>query len=117
MNSVRLKVDVLVAPGISAALAAKNATRTIPIVCVNVGDPVALGLVDSLARPGGNVTGFTIHCSGVGWQTTGVTQGNRSEALPRGRAVESTGSRLYAINGKKANSRHGNWVCSFIRWK
>ena len=56
---VRLKVDVLVTPGTSEALAAKNATRTIPIVFFSGGDPVAAGLVDSLARPGGNITGFT----------------------------------------------------------
>ena len=56
---VRLKVDVILTPGINAALAAKNATRTIPIVCFNLADPVSAGLVDSLARPGGNVTGFT----------------------------------------------------------
>jgi putative tryptophan/tyrosine transport system substrate-binding protein len=56
---VRLKVDVLVAQGTNEALAAKNATKTIPIVSLNLGDPVALGLVDSLARPGGNITGFT----------------------------------------------------------
>jgi putative ABC transport system substrate-binding protein len=57
---VRLKVDVFVTPGISEALAAKNATKTIPIVFYEVGaDPVAIGLVDSLARPGGNITGFT----------------------------------------------------------
>ena len=56
---VRLKVDVLFTPGINEALAAKNATRTIPIVFMSSGDPVAAGLVDSLARPGGNVTGFT----------------------------------------------------------
>jgi putative tryptophan/tyrosine transport system substrate-binding protein len=56
---VRLKVDVLVAGGTSDALAAKNTTKTIPIVFYNVGDPVAAGLVDSLARPGGNITGFT----------------------------------------------------------
>jgi putative ABC transport system substrate-binding protein len=49
---VRLKVDVLVASSTSAALAAKNAARTIPIVFLNVSDPVASGLVDSLARPG-----------------------------------------------------------------
>jgi len=56
---VRLKVDLFVTPGINEALAAKNATRTIPIVFSSGADPVAAGLVDSLARPGGNVTGFT----------------------------------------------------------
>src|SRR2546422_1281442 len=56
---VRLKVDVLFAPSTNEALVAKNATKTIPIVFVGSGDPVAAGLVDSLARPGGNITGFT----------------------------------------------------------
>ena len=56
---VRLKVDVILTPGFNAALAAKNATRAIPIVCLNLSDPVSAGLVDSLARPGGNITGFT----------------------------------------------------------
>ena len=57
---VRLNVDVLLTPGTRPALAAKNATRTIPVVFYFVGDPVVAGLVDSLARPGGNITGFTI---------------------------------------------------------
>jgi putative ABC transport system substrate-binding protein len=56
---IRLKVDVLVVPSTPGALAAKNATRTIPIVFTGSGDPVAAGLVDSLSRPGGNITGFT----------------------------------------------------------
>jgi putative ABC transport system substrate-binding protein len=55
---VRLKVDVLVASSTSAALAAKNAAKTIPIVFLNVSDPVASGLIDSLPRPGGNITGI-----------------------------------------------------------
>jgi putative tryptophan/tyrosine transport system substrate-binding protein len=56
---VRLKVDVLITPGTPGALALKKATQTIPIVFTDVTDPVATGLVDSLARPGGNLTGFT----------------------------------------------------------
>ena len=56
---IRLKVDVLLTPGTPAALAAKNATRTIPIVFTGVADPIPTGLVDSLPRPGGNITGFT----------------------------------------------------------
>jgi putative ABC transport system substrate-binding protein len=56
---VRLKVDVIIAPTIAEVLAAKNATNVIPIVFYNVPDPVTAGLVESLARPGGNITGFT----------------------------------------------------------
>jgi putative ABC transport system substrate-binding protein len=56
---VRLKVDLIVVTGVQPALAAKSATATIPIVMTNVGDPVGSGLVASLARPGGNVTGFS----------------------------------------------------------
>jgi putative ABC transport system substrate-binding protein len=56
---VRLKVDVVVAAGATGILEAKKATRTIPIVMTNVSDPVALGFVTSLAKPGGNITGLS----------------------------------------------------------
>ena len=56
---VRLKVDLIVVGGIQPALAAKKATSAIPIVMATSGDPVAAGLVASLARPGGNVTGLS----------------------------------------------------------
>jgi putative ABC transport system substrate-binding protein len=56
---VALKVDVIVAPSTPAALAAKQATKTIPIVFASVVDPVTTGLVTSFARPGGNVTGLS----------------------------------------------------------
>ena len=55
---VRLKVDLIVGTETPTALAAKNATTNIPIVMANPGDPVGAGLVASLARPGGNVTGL-----------------------------------------------------------
>lgn len=56
---VQLKVDVILAGSVPGALAAKNATGTIPIVMVTTGDPVTSRLVASFARPGGNVTGVT----------------------------------------------------------
>jgi putative ABC transport system substrate-binding protein len=56
---VRLKVDLIVVTGVQSALAAKKATTTMPIVFASAPDPVGLGLVASLARPGGNVTGLS----------------------------------------------------------
>jgi putative ABC transport system substrate-binding protein len=57
---VALKVDVIVVTATPSALAAKQATTTLPIVFTSVGDPVGIGLVTSLRRPGGNVTGFSV---------------------------------------------------------
>jgi putative ABC transport system substrate-binding protein len=64
-DCLRLKADIIVATTTPAAEAAKNATRTIPIVLHPLGDPVATGLVASLARPGGNVTGLTYMASAL----------------------------------------------------
>jgi len=62
---VQLKVDLIVAASTLAILAAKQATSTIPIVMAASGDPVGIGLVTSLARPGGNVTGLSTQAVGL----------------------------------------------------
>jgi putative tryptophan/tyrosine transport system substrate-binding protein len=76
---VRLKVDVIVATGTLAPLAAKRATSTIPIVMTGAGDPLGTGLVDSLARPGGNVTGMSLMVPELGGKRLELLK----ELLPR----------------------------------
>ena len=58
---IGLKVDLIVVPGVPPALAAKKATSSIPIVMTTAGNPVGLGLVGSLARPGGNITDLRLY--------------------------------------------------------
>ena len=62
---VDLKVDVLIGTSTPAVLALNNATKTIPIVFRDVSDPVGIGVIDSLARPGGNITGVTNIAAGL----------------------------------------------------
>jgi ABC-type uncharacterized transport system substrate-binding protein len=76
---VALKVDVIVGSGTPAPLAAKQATRTLPIVFIGAGDPVGSGLVTSLARPGGNVTGL----SNLTVELVGKCLEQLTQAVPR----------------------------------
>lgn len=76
---VRENVDVIAAQVTQASLAARNATRTIPIVMIAVGDPVGVGLVESLSRPGGNVTGTSSASAAV----VGKSLQLLVEAVPR----------------------------------
>jgi putative tryptophan/tyrosine transport system substrate-binding protein len=85
---VSLKVDVIVAAGgTPAILAAKNATSAIPIVFPAVSDPVALGIVASLARPGGNITGLTIRVP----EFSGKRLELLKEVVPRAKQVAVLG--------------------------
>ena len=83
----RLKVDVILVTTTQAALAAKNATRTIPIITVVISDPIATGLVTSLARPEGNITGLTF--------ITGPEMGGKLLQLFKGTVPQA--SRITAI--------------------
>lgn len=100
---VRLPVDIIVAPGTQQALAAQRAARTIPIVMVHVADPIRSGLVASLARPGGNVTGIAWLFDDLGAKQLELLQeivpgmsrvavlwhgGDPGQNMPRVRAVE-----------------------------
>jgi ABC-type uncharacterized transport system substrate-binding protein len=76
----RLNVDIILAAPTPAAVAAKNATATIPIVMSAVGDPIGLGLIKSLARQGGNITGLTYS---VGVDTFGKQLELLKETVPK----------------------------------
>ena len=95
---VQLKVDVLVSGTLPAIRAAKQATKTIPIVMVTTMDPVATGLVDSLARPGGNITGLT--------RLTRDLSGKRLELL---KEVVPGISRVGVLWDAEAAHRIGYW--------
>jgi putative tryptophan/tyrosine transport system substrate-binding protein len=75
---VRLEPDIIVAYTTPGSLAAKNATRTIPIVTGPIGDPIGTGLVASLGRPGGNITGQTVMATGLSGKRLQLLK----EALP-----------------------------------
>jgi putative ABC transport system substrate-binding protein len=93
---VSRKVDVIGAlSGTPTALAAKNATSTIPIVFVNVGDPVGMGFVASLAKPGGNITGF----SNISTELTAKQLELLSQLVPRADVI------ALLVNPNNANAK------------
>lgn len=87
-------VDLIVTVGTSAALAAKNATRTLPVVFTSVGDPIAMGLITNLARPGGNMTGLT----NVSPELAGKRLELLKEAVPSLKWVNLLGDRSNPMN-------------------
>jgi putative ABC transport system substrate-binding protein len=93
---VRNKVDVIVPFGTNAALAAKHATGEIPVVLLANGDPVGVGLVDNLARPGGNITGTSSMAAELGAKHVELLQ----DTLPNLRQVAALGNSADAAFGQ-----------------
>jgi putative tryptophan/tyrosine transport system substrate-binding protein len=89
---VRLEADVIVTRGTPAALSAKQVTSTTPIMMATSGDPTAEGIVTSLARPGGNVTGLHILAPPESWAAGGCSSSKRPYPGQHGSA--SSGIRL-----------------------
>ena len=108
---VRLKVDVIVADTAGEVTAAKNATATIPIVMRGVADPIALGLVASLANPGGNITGVAT----LAPELSGKRLELLKEVIPKLSRVALLAPRLKhgARVLRKRKSRRRRWACNF----
>ena len=79
---VRLKVDLIVTHGTAGPRAAKQATATIPIVFATAGDPVRDGIVTSLSRPGGNMTGLSIQQTDVMMKQLDLLKTGRADSVP-----------------------------------
>ena len=114
---VRSKVDVIVAASGAATRAAQQATRTIPIVMSLVNDPVGSGLVASLARPGGNVTGLTIMSPDL----VGKQLELLKEVVPKVSRValltESRQSGERTLSCERRRRQLGPWGCGFKLWR
>ena len=113
---VRLKVDLLVTDATSAAQAAKDATSTIPIVMAVSAAPIEAGLVASLARPGGNVTGLSIMAPELGGKRLELLK----EVLPnvsRVAVLWSTGNLTYPAQWQPSRPRRTSWGSSCIPWQ
>jgi putative ABC transport system substrate-binding protein len=93
---VRTKVDIIVTGGAPATLSAKDATRTIPIVMASDADPVGSGVVASLARPGGNITGFSTLATDISGKRLELLK----EIIPRLSHVAVFGTSTYPGNGQ-----------------
>ena len=90
---VALAPDVILASGDHASWPLQQATRTVPIVFAQVADPVGAGFVESLARPGGNATGFTLFEYGIEREMAGAAQGDRARRDASGGPSRSRHSR------------------------
>jgi putative ABC transport system substrate-binding protein len=113
---VGLKIDLLVAVTTNAALAAKQAAGTIPIVFMGVTDPISAGLAQTLARPGGNSTGIT--------NMAAVLAGKRLELLKEMIPGVARVAVLWDPQApgsipqwKESQGRRGNCVCNSTRWR
>ena len=128
---VRLKVDLIAAFSNAATHAARQATTAIPIVCFNLGDPVSEGLVVSLARPGGNITGFTVFAPELApkglsllkqavpkasriaalWSPGSLTEGSATDMLRKTEAAAATlGGELVLVRFRAARELDGAFV-------
>jgi putative tryptophan/tyrosine transport system substrate-binding protein len=110
---VRRRVAVIVAAGTTAALAAKVATMTIPIVFVGGGDPVAFGLVASLNRPGANFTGFSTFTAELAPKRLQLLR----ELIPNAAAfgvLADPASPNANPSSQTCRRRHARWACNWL---
>ena len=106
---IQLKVDVIVSATIRGIRAAKQATKTIPIIMITTADPVAAGLVEGLARPGGNVTGLT--------RLTRDLSGKRLELLQESVPKVSRVGILWDASGQATDSGFKSYEAAARAWK
>ena len=107
---VRRNVDVLVASGTPAVLPARDATNVIPIVIVAAIDPIATGVVTSLARPGGNLTGLTAVFADLTGKRLELLKEILSDTQPGRVSVAAGQSRRMLNMSSKLNWQLGNWT-------